>query len=66
MCAMIACRSAIKVGETLRAQQMVQVVSNLSTLASPWNCPHGRPTLIELGSIPMLIDGDSKKKQYSL
>jgi len=21
------------------------VVSNLATLESPWNCPHGRPTL---------------------
>ena len=52
MCAMMACREATKVGEPLSRLRMRKEVSNLSLLASPWNCPHGRPTLIELGTIP--------------
>ena len=46
MCASMACRSAIKVGTTLKKKQMKDEVNNLSLLNSPWNCPHGRPTLV--------------------
>jgi DNA mismatch repair protein PMS2 len=51
ICAMKACREAIKVGDSLSREQMKTEVGNLAGLGSPWNCPHGRPTLIELGSI---------------
>ena len=40
-----ACRSSIMVGRTLDQKTMKKVVTNLATLESPWNCPHGRPTL---------------------
>ena len=33
---------------------MVQVVSTLSTLRSPWNCPHGRPTMRHLVTLSAL------------
>lgn len=49
MCAMKACKTAIVVGNALRYSEMKQVVHNLSNLESPWNCPHGRPTLVQLG-----------------
>lgn len=49
MCAMRACKTAIVVGNALRYSEMKQVVHNLSNLESPWNCPHGRPTLVQLG-----------------
>ena len=40
-----ACRSSIMVGRDLDHKTMKKVVTNLTTLESPWNCPHGRPTL---------------------
>ena len=40
-----ACRNSITVGKTLDQKAMKKVVMNLTTLESPWNCPHGRPTL---------------------
>ena len=40
-----ACRSSIMVGKALDHKAMKKVVTNLATLESPWNCPHGRPTL---------------------
>ena len=45
MLASRACRSSIMIGRDLDAKVMRTVVNNLSTLESPWNCPHGRPTL---------------------
>ena len=45
MLASRACRSSIMVGRDLDHKTMKKVVSNLTTLESPWNCPHGRPTL---------------------
>lgn len=44
MLAMRACRSSIMVGRTLDEKLMIKVLKNLSSLQSPWNCPHGRPT----------------------
>jgi hypothetical protein len=49
-----ACRKSIMVGRALDAKEMGRVLSNLGTLDSPWNCPHGRPTmrhLIDLKSV---------------
>lgn len=52
MLAMQACRSSIMIGKALSHQQMEQIVRNLGTLEVPWNCPHGRPTLRHLCSLP--------------
>lgn len=38
-----ACRASIMIGEALDYRKMCSVVRNLSTLRSPWRCPHGRP-----------------------
>ena len=48
MFAMRACRSSIMIGKPLVKRTMERVVSNLSTLDRPWNCPHGRPTMKHL------------------
>ncbi|KAG7194384.1 uncharacterized protein KQ657_004596 [Scheffersomyces spartinae] len=48
MLAMRACRSSIMIGQHLTGPTMEKVVSNLSTLDKPWNCPHGRPTMRHL------------------
>jgi len=52
MLAMRACRSSIMVGTALDYKSMKKVVENLSELESPWNCPHGRPTLRFLDNLP--------------
>eukprot|EP00803_Ostreobium_quekettii_P002809 evm.model.scf_3988EXC.1 EVM.evm.TU.scf_3988EXC.1 scf_3988EXC:5716-8547(+) len=52
MFAMQACRSSIMIGKSLSQQQMEQVVKNLGKLEAPWNCPHGRPTMRHLCSLP--------------
>lgn len=66
MCASMACRSAIKVGDTLSKEEMRKEVHNLSSLNAPWNCPHGRPTLIKLGKISSFTESVQKKKEYIL
>lgn len=39
-----ACRSSIMIGTCLGIKEMQNILDNLSSLISPWNCPHGRPT----------------------
>lgn len=48
MFAMRACRGSIMVGKALSHAQMAQIVARLADLDSPWNCPHGRPTMRHL------------------
>ena len=45
MLAMRACRSSIMIGTTLPHTRMQSVAHALAALESPWNCPHGRPTM---------------------
>ena len=40
-----ACRMSIMIGVTLDKVRMEKILSDLSKILSPWNCPHGRPTL---------------------
>jgi DNA mismatch repair protein PMS2 len=40
-----ACRSSVMIGTSLDINKMKSIVANLSKLFSPWNCPHGRPTM---------------------
>lgn len=44
----LACRAAIKTGETLNLTQMKNLVQQLFTCTQPYACPHGRPTMIML------------------
>ena len=36
------------IGTFLSKSKMREIISNLSTLDKPWNCPHGRPTMRHL------------------
>jgi len=59
-----ACRASVMIGDPLKMSEMKQVVHNLSTLKSPWNCPHGRPTLITLGGLDKKINQLSKSRPF--
>ncbi len=44
--ATMACKAAVKGNNRLSRQEAVELVSELLTLENPYNCPHGRPTMI--------------------
>ena len=52
MLAMRACRSSIMIGKTLDRRSMRKTLDHLADLDSPWNCPHGRPTMRHLAVLP--------------
>lgn len=56
MLASKACRYATMIGKALRVGEMEKILTNLSGLQQPWNCPHGRPTMRHLA------DADSARK----
>lgn len=45
----LACRSAIKAGDTLDTKEMINLIRELSEAKLPFNCPHSRPIIIEMG-----------------
>ncbi|OLQ16826.1 MutL C terminal dimerization domain protein [Cryptosporidium hominis] len=49
-----ACRSAVMIGDDLNLPKMKSIVKTMSTLKSPWNCPHGRPSIRHLGHFSAL------------
>lgn len=49
------CRSSIMIGDFLKLSDMKKILKNLSNLVSPWNCPHGRPTIRKINNIKQEI-----------
>lgn len=45
--ATIACRSAVKAMDTLSLPEITKLINDLTYLEDPFNCPHGRPTIIK-------------------
>nr|DAD33307.1 TPA_asm: hypothetical protein HUJ06_012158 [Nelumbo nucifera] len=59
MLASRACRSSVMIGDPLGKNEMQKILEHLADLKSPWNCPHGRPTmrhLIDLATIYKRLD----------
>ncbi|KAK7344434.1 hypothetical protein VNO77_14031 [Canavalia gladiata] len=48
MLASRACRSSIMIGDALGRNEMQKILEHMAELKSPWNCPHGRPTMRHL------------------
>ncbi|MCZ6678231.1 MAG: DNA mismatch repair endonuclease MutL, partial [Candidatus Poribacteria bacterium] len=44
----LACKSAVKAGDSLTMAEMVNLVKELSQAKLPFNCPHGRPIIVEM------------------
>ena len=43
-----ACKAAVKGGNKLSVQEADALIGELLTLENPYNCPHGRPTIIKM------------------
>jgi DNA mismatch repair protein PMS2 len=50
-----ACRKSVMVGTALNKAQMQTILENMSTMESPWRCPHGRPTMRHLVDISTFV-----------
>jgi DNA mismatch repair protein MutL len=48
--ASLACHSVTVAGERLEFDEMTSLVERLAVCANPMHCPHGRPTMVRLGS----------------
>jgi DNA mismatch repair protein MutL len=46
----LACHSAIRAGQTLEPDEMINLIKQLEKTSQPRTCPHGRPTMIHLSS----------------
>lgn len=42
-------RAAVKAGQVLSREEMEHLVHNLERAANPRTCPHGRPTIVQIG-----------------
>ncbi|MDE0685154.1 MAG: hypothetical protein OXI63_19690, partial [Candidatus Poribacteria bacterium] len=45
----LACKSAVKAGDTLDMKEMMNLIKELSQAKHPFNCPHSRPIIVEMG-----------------
>ncbi len=48
MIASLACKAAIKANHSLSHMEMSSLVDELRYIEEPFNCPHGRPTIIKM------------------
>ena len=48
--ATVACHSSVRAGTALAMDEMRRLVEDLERTASPRTCPHGRPTLVHVGT----------------
>ena len=46
--ATMACKAAVKGGDSLKKEEAEELIKNLLSLKNPFSCPHGRPTIIEM------------------
>jgi DNA mismatch repair protein MutL len=45
--ATLACKAAIKANDTLNIEEMKVLIDTLRFIDDPFNCPHGRPTIVK-------------------
>lgn len=48
--ATIACKKAVKGNNELTKEEAIALINELFTCDNPYNCPHGRPTIIEFSN----------------
>lgn len=45
---MISCKKSIKANHSLSKNEIDYIIENLKTCKNPYNCPHGRPTIVKM------------------
>ena len=45
----LSCKSAVKAGDSLDTKEMINLLKELSEAKLPFNCPHSRPIIVEMG-----------------
>lgn len=48
--ASLACHTAVRFGDRLTKQEIIQILENLMKCEDPYNCPHGRPIIYDMNS----------------
>lgn len=51
--ASMSCKAAVKGNNLLRQEEAEALIDELLTLENPYNCPHGRPTIVEMTKTEM-------------
>ena len=46
MAATLACKMSIKANHSIGINEMESIINDLIKCDNPYNCPHGRPTII--------------------
>ena len=49
----MACKASVKGGDRIGYEQAEKLIDELLTLDNPYNCPHGRPTIISMSRTDM-------------
>ncbi|WDC85854.1 hypothetical protein PL321_16605 [Caloramator sp. mosi_1] len=49
----MACKNAVKAGDKLNHQEILNLFKELSKCKNPFTCPHGRPTMIKFDYIDL-------------
>ncbi len=49
----MACKASVKGGDRIGYEQAEKLIDELLTLDNPYNCPHGRPTIIQMTKTEM-------------
>jgi DNA mismatch repair protein MutL len=44
----MACKASVKGNNTMSLEEVETLLDEMLTLDNPYNCPHGRPTLITM------------------
>ena len=45
---MKSCRGAVKANQRLELAEMRRLLADMSTIENPWECVHGRPTVLKM------------------
>ena len=51
--ASMACKAAVKGNQSMSRPEAEKLIDELMTLENPYNCPHGRPTIISMSKYEM-------------
>lgn len=51
--ATMACKSAVKGNTSMTKEEVTALLKELMTLENPYNCPHGRPTIVTMSKYEM-------------